>query len=120
MAELNFNTRDELIAIDLDLLAVLQANGSYTRIVYITKREYTLSINISKLEEALTAYRKDGYKFLRLGRSVIINHRFLSRIQLTKQQLVLSDGVTHDLRVRIPKQILRQYKEAVANSGIKK
>lgn len=120
MAKLNFNTRDELIALDLDLLAVIQANGVYTRAVYITKREFILSANISKVEEALMSYRKDGYKFLRLGRSVIINHRFLSRIQLTKQQLVLSDGNAYDLRVRIPKQTLRQYKEALAKSGLQK
>ncbi len=117
MAKINFNSRDELISLNLDLLAALQANGSYTRAVYINKREFMLTVNISKVEEALRAYQSSGYKFLRLGRSVIINHRFLQRIELNKQQLVLSDGDKCDLRVRIPKQTLREYKEAVAKSN---
>ncbi len=117
MAKLNFDTRDELISLDLDLLAAVQASGSYSRAVYINKREFMLTVNISKVEEALNAYRPKGYRFIRLGRSVIINHRMLTRIELTKQILLLSDGDKNDIRVRIPKKILRQYKEAVASKG---
>ena len=117
MAKINFNTRDELIAIDLDLLAAVEANGSYTRALYISKREFLLTTTISSVEKALSHFNAQGYKFIRLGRSVIINHKFLARIELNKQQLVLSDGISHDVRVRIPKQTLRTYKEAVSRSG---
>ncbi len=117
MAKINFDSRDELISLDLDLLAAIQANGNYSRVVYINKREFMLSVSISKLEEALDAFRPKGYRFVRLGRSVIINHRMLTRILLTKQILLLSDGDKNDLKVRIPKKILRQYKEAVASKG---
>lgn len=119
MARVNFNTRDELVSIDLDLFAAAQASGSYTRILYITKREFLITANISKVEEALKGFNGPEYKFLRLGRSVIINHKYLMRIELNKQQLILSDGDQHDLRVRIPKQTLRVYKDAVAQSGHK-
>lgn len=114
MAKINFNSRDELLSLNLDLLAAIQACGKYTRAVYINKREFTLTINLSKMEEALKGY--PGYHFIRLGRSIIINHKFLQRIEVNKQQLVLSDGDKNDLRIRIPKQILREYKEAVASS----
>ena len=50
MANLYFNNRDELIRIDTDLVAAIQANGNYSRVVYITKREFMLTHGISKLE----------------------------------------------------------------------
>lgn len=118
MAKLKFNTRDEFLAIDLDYVAAFQADGSYTKAVYITQREYMLNATLSQVEEALTPYRDAGYKFLRLGRRIIINHKFLSRILVTQQLLILSNGGSQDLRIRIPKQVLRQYKEAVSKSGI--
>jgi DNA-binding LytR/AlgR family response regulator len=117
MAKLNFNTRDELISIDLDLVAAFKADGSYTKAVYITQREYMLNATLSQVDEALAPYRQAGYKFLRLGRQIIINHKFLSRILVTQQLLILSKGDSHDLRIKIPKQVLRQYKEAVSQSG---
>ena len=113
MAKINFNSRDELLTLNLDLLAAIQANGKYTRAVYINKREFTLTVNITKVEEALKDYH--DYRFIRLGRSIIVNHQFLLRIELNKQQLVLSDGYKNDLRIRIPKQNLRDYKEAIAS-----
>ena len=120
MAKLNFNTRDELISIDLDLVAAFKAEGSYTQAVYITQRKFMLSATLSQVDEALTPYRQAGYKFLRLGRQIIINHKFLSRILVTQQLLILSNGDSHDLNIKIPKQVLRQYKEAVAKSGLPK
>ena len=118
MAKLKFNTRDEFIAIDLDYVAAFQADGAYTKAVYITQREYMLNATLSQVDEALGPYRDAGYKFLSLGRRVIVNHKFLSRILVTQQLLILSNGGAHDLRVRIPRQVLRQYKEAVSKSGI--
>ena len=39
MAKLYFNTRDELSCVETDMIAVVQANGNYSRVVYITKKE---------------------------------------------------------------------------------
>ena len=117
MAKLNFNTRDELISIDLDLVAAFKAEGSYAQAVYITQRKYMLNATLSQVDEALTPYRQAGYKFLRLGRGIIINHKFLSRILVTQQLLILSTGDANDLKIKVPRQVLRQYKDAVAKSG---
>ena len=51
MAKLYFDTRDELTCIETDLVAVVQANGNYSRVVYITKREIMVTQGISKIEE---------------------------------------------------------------------
>ncbi len=116
MAKLYFNTRDELTCVDVSKVAVVQANGNYSRIIYITKRELMLTWGISKMEEALKAQNSKETRFIRLGRSLIINHAFLQKIDVLKQQVILSDGDKNEIRVTIPKPILKSYKQAVAKS----
>lgn len=116
MAKLYFETRDELTCIDTNLVAVVQANGNYSRLVYITKREVMITFGISKLEEILKSYNSKTNRFIRLGRSIIINHSYLQKIDVLKQQLVLSDGGKNEIRITIPKQILKSYKSATVKS----
>jgi len=116
MAKLYFDTRDELTCIETDLVAAVQANGNYSHVVYITKREIMLTHGISKLEEILRAYNSKSNRFIRLGRSIIINHSYLQKIDVLKQQLVLSDGDKNEIRITIPKQILKSYKSATVKS----
>lgn len=116
MAKLYFNTRDELTCIDANKVAVVQANGNYSRVVYITKRELMLTCGISKLEEILKSYNSKDSRFIRLGRSFIINHSYLQKIDIQKQQIILSDGDRNEIRVTIPKPILKTYKNATIKS----
>lgn len=116
MAKLYFNNRDELTCIDANKIAVVQANGNYSRVVYITKREIMLTNGISKMEEILKSYNTKENRFIRLGRSFIINHAFLQKIDVQKQQIVLSDGDKNEIRVNIPKPILKSYKNATIKS----
>lgn len=118
MAKLYFNTRDDLTCIDTDLVAAVQASGNYSRVVYITKREMMLTSGISKLETMLKAHNNQQNRFVRLGRSIIVNHSFLQKIDVLKQQIVLSDGHKEELRVTVPKHILKSYKNATIKSVI--
>jgi len=116
MAKLFFDNRDELTCIETDLVAVVKANGNYSRVVYITKREIMLTHGLSKIEEILKSYNNKKNKFIRLGRSIIINHSYLHKIDVLKQQVTLSDGCQNEIRINIPKQILKSYKRATVKS----
>ena len=116
MPKIYFNTRDELTCIDANKVAVVQANGNYSRVVYITKREIMLTYGISKMEEILKFYNNKNNRFIRLGRSFIINHAFLQKIDVLKQQIILSDNDKNEIRVTISKPVLKSYKQAVIKS----
>lgn len=116
MAKLYFDSRDELTCVDTDLVAVVQANGNYSRVIYITKREVMLTCGISKLETILRSNNSKKNRFIRLGRSFIINHSFLHKIDVLKQQLILSDGDKNEVRIKLPKLILKSYKTATIKS----
>ena len=116
MAKLYFNTRDELSCIETDMIAVVKADGNYSQVVYIMGKELTLTMGISKLDTILKSYNGKKNRFVRLGRSIIINHSYLSKVDILKQILVLSDNGKNEIRVSIPKNILKSYKNAIAKS----
>ena len=115
MAKIYFNSRDELIAVDFERVAVIQANGNYTRVIYINKHEVTLSMGITKLSETIQKHEFHTAHFIRIGRSCIINHTFLERIDIARQLIVLTDCDGYEIRLNASKQVLKSYKSSLIN-----
>ena len=115
MAKLFFNTRDELTVVDSEEIAVVQANGNYSKVLTIYRREIMLTSGISKVEQVLKNLKEKKSKFVRVGRSLIVNHSFLQKIDLMKQVMVLS-GQGNEIKVNVSKKTLKIYKDAIAKS----
>ena len=115
------NTRDELNLIDLDLVACIQASGNYSNIMYIDGNKIMVSIGLSQFEIIIIdAINKQqmANTFVRLGRSVIVNNRYLSQINILKQKLTLSDRGSHAYQLTVPKSLLKDYKELIRKSYV--
>ena len=112
------NSRDELVSIDVSLVAVVKANGNYCTVYYINKREILATVNISRLEQMLKNHNGGLNRFVKLGRSFIINQRYVHRIDLPRQLLYLSDGSPSaaDIVVKMGKGLLKTYKNAIVES----
>lgn len=113
------NTRDELNLIDLDLVACIHADGNYSNVMYIDGNKIMVSVGLSQFETIIKdAVRKQNTAntFVRLGRSVIINNRYLSQINVLKQKLTLSDRGSHAYQLTVPKNLLKNYKELIRKS----
>ena len=115
MAKLFFNSRDELTVVDSEEIAVVQANGNYSKVLTIYRREIMLTSGISKVEQVLKNLKEKKSKFVRVGRSLIVNHSFLQKIDLMKQVMVLS-GQGNEIKVNVSKKTLKIYKDAIAKS----
>ena len=122
MKKICLNNRDEMIMLFVDNIAYIMADGNYTKICYIGGMTTVLSFGISKVETLVSASYADGEvsPFVRLGRSVIINQWFLYEINVLKQHLVLSDCIKNTITLKLPKPLLKKYKELVSKSTIKK
>ena len=122
MKKMCLNNRDEMIMLFVDNRAYIMADGNYTKICYIGGMTTVLSFGISKVETLVSASYADGEvsPFVRLGRSVIINQWFLYDINVLKQHLVLSDCIKNTITLKLPKPLLKKYKELVSKSTIKK
>ena len=103
--KLLFNSRDELVAIDFNQVAVVQADGNYTKVVFINKHAINLSIGINKLADMLKQAKFDNAYFVKIGRSLLVNQAFLQRIDIQKQQIILSDDNASTLRISVSKHI---------------
>lgn len=112
------NSRDELVSIDVGLVAVVKANGNYCLVYYINKRETLVALPIGQLDTLLKARNDSVNRFVKVGRSFIINQRYLHRVDLPRQLLYLSDGSpsVNDLIVKMSKNLLRTYKNAIVES----
>lgn len=115
MSKIYFNTRDELTAIDSENIAVVQANGNYSKIVTIYRKEIIVTSGITKVELVLKTLNDSKSRFVRLGRSLLVNHSFLQKIDLIKQVMVLSCN-GNEIKINVSKKILKAYKDAVAKS----
>lgn len=122
MKKICLNNRDEMIMLFVDNIAYIMADGNYTKICYIGGMTTVLSFGIFKVETLVSASYADGEvsPFVRLGRSVIINQWFLYDINVLKQHLVLSDCIKNTITLKLPKPLLKKYKELVSKSTIKK
>lgn len=115
MYKLCLNSRDELLIIDLEKIAYFQANGNYTHLCYISGDTHLLTIGLTKVEEYIrkTWPIVSSSPFVRFGRSLIINQRYLSEISVLKQKLILSDNNGHSFSLNVPKPLLKEYKEKI-------
>lgn len=109
MAKIYFNTRDDLIAVDVDDVVVIAAEGNYTHITTRFKKEIMLTMGIGKVEEALNEVKTKKSRFVRINRSLIVNHSMLHRIDVVKHLLTLSDG-EREIRLNVNKNALKNYK----------
>ncbi len=118
MPRLCINSRDELIIIDLEKVAYLRAQGNYTEVMYIEGQSLLLTLGLSRLETMIRdSMPKDRPGiFARMGRSLIINQRFLTRISVLNQKLTLSDRGKNSYTLSVPKDLLKGYKKAIAQA----
>lgn len=117
MAKFCLNMRDEMLIIDLDKVAFFQANGNYTELTYIEGQKQMLTLGLSKVEEYIKKVLPADIpsSFIRIGRSLIINQRYLYSINTLKQKLVLSDCTNHIYILSVSKNLLKAYKDIMSN-----
>lgn len=122
MKKICINNRDEMVILFVDNIAYVMADGNYTKICYMGGMTTVLSFGLSKVEAMVSAAYAEGTisPFVRLGRSVIINQLFLYDINILKQHLVLSDCMKNSITLKLPKPLLKKYKDLVSRSTIKK
>lgn len=91
----------EYIRIPAEQLVYISADGNYSEIVMHDGRKHVVTFQLGQLESMLERrLGKEKERFIRIGRSLIINIDFFHSIDTAKQQIVLSDccGCYYDLK----------------------
>lgn len=107
-----FKSRDELLRIETTKIVYFEGNGNYTNIVMINKLHAAVCMNLGEMERVLAGQLGEESKsFMRIGKRYIVNMHFVYKINIPKQQLVLSDYDNFAFLVTISKEALRKMKE---------
>lgn len=116
--KLCINSRDELFIINLDEVACFNADGNYTNIHYIGGQKQSISLGLTKMEKLVSSAYPTGQAsgFVRVGRSFLVNQKYLCHIDTLKQKLILSDFKKASLTINITKNLLKAYKAYVDKS----
>lgn len=82
----------ELLRIPADRLMFVSSDGNYSNITTEDGRTKLVTIQLGQIEDILQEQLSDAESnFLRLGRSLIINTNYIYFIDISKQELILSN-----------------------------
>ena len=90
----------EFLRIPQDKLVYISSDGNYSNVVTADNRQRLVAFQLGQIEDMIGEQMGDqGSNFLRIGRKLIINTDYLYSIDITTQQLILSNcaGCYHEL-----------------------
>jgi len=92
--KIKFSSRSGTIFLDLDDITYIQAEGNYSEIFLSNCETHMVSMNLAKLLEKLP-----GSMFFRISRSMIINLKFLKKLDRRKK---LCELEVNDKSIQLP------------------
>ena len=111
------NSRDEFLRIDISRIAYFEADGNYTNIMMANGLKGIVCMNLAKMKEVLEASLKEKAAiFARIGKKYIINLGFVFKIDVARQNLVLSDGISFAYTLSLSKDALKNLKDLFVTS----
>ncbi len=107
------STTNELVRVLPERIVYISSDGNYSTMVLHDKTEHLFTFNLSHFQKLIEQQLKDdASRFIRIGKSLIINREYIYRINLTKQQLVMSDMALNQAFVlSASKEALKQLKQ---------
>lgn len=111
---ITFSTATEVVRLPSDGIVYVAADGNYSDIVMADRSKFTLTMQLGQIEERL-CYSVEGLResFIRVGRSLIINRRYIAHVNPTLQRLVLSDCRSFRFDVSASRDSLKKMKEMI-------
>ena len=126
MEWLRISTSTELVRVATDEIVYVRADGNYSDLVLTNGQRRKMTFQLHFFDEVFQQLQNN--MFVRVGRSLIVNKRYIYVINLTEQQLILSGGDLKEpivfygqSKADIPQNIslaregLRQLKELLEN-----
>jgi len=111
-----FNSRDEMLRIDVQRIVYFEADGNYTYIVTCNKLKGAVCMNLGQMEEVLAQRLKEKKSlFARIGKKYIVNLGFVYKINPLKKQLVLTDFSNFSYQLEISKEALKNLKDIMVH-----
>lgn len=117
---LTFYTSSELIRVPAGAVVCVSADGNYSSIAMADGSNYVLTLQLGQIERRIADMVDSGdNRFIRIGKSLIVNRNYITYINPTKQKLTLSDCRTFKREVSASREALKALKDFIENDGLK-
>lgn len=114
-----FTTSTELVRVRPETVVYITADGNYSAINMADGGNFVLTLQLGQMERRIASMLDDNdSRFIRIGKSLIVNRDFIAFINPTRQKLVLSDGKTFRHEVSASKEALKALKELLEKETI--
>ena len=112
--KLIFSTSTETLSVNPDAVVYINADGNYSVITMADGGEYVLTMQLGQIERRI-AEQPDvsADLFIRIGKSLIVNHEFITFVNPARQKLILSDGRTFRYETTASREALKALKEYI-------
>lgn len=111
MEWLRISTSTELVRVATDEIIYVRADGNYSDLVLTNGKSRKMTFQLHFFDEVFRQLRNN--MFVRVGRSLIVNKRYIYVINLTEQMLVFAgQPIKAEIApLKLPREALKQLKE---------
>lgn len=115
MEWLRISTSTELVRVATDEIVFVRADGNYSDLVLTNGKSRKMTFQLHFFDEVFQQLQNNV--FVRVGRSLIVNKRYIHVINLTDQMLVFSgQQIKCDIKpINVSREALKQLKELLEN-----
>ena len=115
MEWLRISTSTELVRVATEEIVYVRADGNYSDLVLTNGKSRKMTFQLHFFDEVFQQLQNN--MFARVGRSLIVNKRYIHVINLTEQMLIFSgQQIKGDIKpVSVSREALKQLKELLEN-----
>ncbi|MBO5427882.1 MAG: LytTR family transcriptional regulator [Prevotella sp.] len=107
-----FTTATEIVRIPSETVVYVSADGNYSIVTMADGESFVLTMQLGHVERRIAELLdSDDNRFIRIGKSLIVNSDFIAFINPQRQKMVLSDCRTFRRELTASKEALRALKE---------
>lgn len=109
------STSTDLVRIAQDRIIYISSDGNYSTLILADGEARLVTYQLGQIEKLIAEQlgSSSGKAFIRIGKQLIINRRYIYYINLPKQQLILSGNSSNKYTVTPSREALKQLKELV-------
>ena len=103
---------NELVRVKPERVVYVESDGNYSTMVLHDKTEHVFTMNLAHCQQLIEKQLgKEAETFIRIGKQLIINRAYIYKINVNKQQLVMSDmALNQAFTLSASKEALKQLK----------
>ena len=106
---------NELARVKPERVVYVESDGNYSTMVLHDKTQLVFTMNLAHCQQMMEEQLgREAMTFIRIGKQLIINRRYIFKINVNKQQLVMSNTeVNQAFTLQASKEALKQLKALI-------